>query len=92
MRNALIVAVSIMTVLAGCTTVAQQAAQMEQEADRMIQVYGPACEKLGFQTNTDPWRNCLLELSRQESVRYSPYYGPPFYYGSPFMHHPYRLR
>jgi hypothetical protein len=96
----LIVAVSIVILLVGCTTTAERAAKMEQEAVTMIQVYGPACEKLGFTVNTDSWRNCLIDLSRQEPVRYSSpyyygspfYYGPTIYYGPSFMHFPHRLR
>jgi hypothetical protein len=93
MRTSIVAAWSVI-LLVGCTTTAERAAQMEQEAATMIQVYGPACEKLGFTVNTDGWRNCLLDLSRQESARYSGpyYYASPFYYGPPFMHFPHRLR
>jgi hypothetical protein len=40
---------------------------MQAEVDEMIVVYGPACEKLGFQANTDPWRNCVLGLNAQKA-------------------------
>jgi len=53
--------------LAGCVTTAERAAQMQAEIDEMVTVYGPACEKLGFQPSTDPWRNCVLGLSSQKS-------------------------
>jgi hypothetical protein len=101
-----IVAVSIAAFLAGCATPtpAERAAQQAQEADRMLVVYGPACEKLGFQHNTDPWRNCVIGMSQKEAIdRYSnnafygpPYYSPlfyrPLYYGPPFFHQPYWVR
>ncbi|MEO7762514.1 MAG: hypothetical protein ABIS68_11465 [Casimicrobiaceae bacterium] len=51
----------------GCMTTADRAAQMQAEVDDMVAVYGPACEKLGFQQATDPWRNCVLGLSSQKS-------------------------
>ena len=40
---------------------------MEREIDKMIQVYGPACEKLGFQADSDQWRDCILRLSEKDS-------------------------
>lgn len=53
--------------LAGCATPAEQAARMEREMGRLVQVYGPACQKLGFQAETDPWRNCVLRLSERDT-------------------------
>ncbi len=38
--------------LAGCAT-------PEQRAERHIARYGPYCEKLGYQKNTDQWRSCI---------------------------------
>jgi hypothetical protein len=59
-------------VLAGCATPAERAAQMEREVDEMIVVYGPACERLGFRGDTDPWRECILRLAAKDSLeRYS---------------------
>ena len=34
---------------------------------RLVQVYGPACQKLGFQADSDPWRNCVLRLSERDT-------------------------
>jgi hypothetical protein len=108
-----IVTASIAAFLAGCaTTPAEQAAQKAQkkaqEADRMAVVYGPACEKLGFERDTDPWRNCVIGLSQKDAIaRYSnnafdspPFDSPPLdspaegppYYGPPFFHQPYWVR
>jgi len=63
--------------LAGCASPAQQAAVMEREMDRMIVVYGPACERLGFSKNTDAWRNCVLNLSNKDD--FEQYYAYPNY-------------
>ncbi|BCB25926.1 hypothetical protein SKTS_08120 [Sulfurimicrobium lacus] len=54
-------------VLGGCATPAQRAAQLQREVDEMITVYGPSCEKLGYKTDSDPWRDCILHLSAKES-------------------------
>jgi hypothetical protein len=81
-----IAAVLIAGFMVGCATPEQQAAQAEREAARMMQVYGPACEKLGFKSNTDPWRQCIIGLSQRDlNYRYSnnTFYGPP-YWGYPY--------
>ena len=41
--------------------------------EEMMTVYGPACERLGFQRDQDSWRNCILRLSAQEELRYRRY-------------------
>lgn len=67
-------AVVLVTALAGCAslTPAERAAQMQREVDEMIQVYGPACEKLGYKADTDPWRECVLKLDTAKNLeRYS---------------------
>jgi hypothetical protein len=83
-----IASVVIVAFLAGCTTTAEQAAQAEREVARMVQVYGPACEKLGFQRDTDSWRNCVINLSQKEEIRHynnSALRGPLFWrYPYPF--------
>jgi hypothetical protein len=60
----------LLALLAGCATVtpAERAAQMAQEVDEMIQVYGPACEKLGTRPDTDPWRTCILQLNAGKAM------------------------
>ena len=52
MRTSIAVILSIV-LLAACATPAEQAAMMNREVDRMIVVYGPACEKLGYKSDTD---------------------------------------
>lgn len=68
--------------LAGCATPAQQAAQMSREVDSMVQIYGPACDKLGYKNGTDAWRNCVLQLSMKDDYYRTPYpyYGPAYPY------------
>lgn len=74
-------------VLAGCATPAEQAAEAERDVERMMLVYGPACEKLGFKANTDPWRNCVIGLGQREATRQSnnAYYR----HAHPFWYRPY---
>jgi hypothetical protein len=62
--------------LVGCMTVDERAAQQEQKVDEMLAVYGPACAKLGFEGNSDPWRSCVLNLSSKDS--YDRYNRGPF--------------
>jgi hypothetical protein len=72
--------------LAGCaTTPAQEAARAQREVDRMIQVYGPACERLGYKSDTDQWRNCVIGLSAKDDLaRYADNYSMPF--AHPYWH------
>lgn len=51
MRAALI----IVAFLSGC------AISPEQRADSLIARFGPVCDRLGFDRNTDAWRNCVLQ-------------------------------
>jgi hypothetical protein len=67
MRRQLLILATLAALLCGCATTAERAAQMQAEIDDMVAVYGPACEKLGFQAGADPWRNCVLGLSAQKS-------------------------
>lgn len=61
-----------MLLLAGCAGLSpdERAALMTQEVEEMIQVYGPACEKLGYQADTDPWRECILKLDAAKNMEY----------------------
>lgn len=82
MRQLIIAAASAL-LLAGCTTPQERAARMQADMDRIIVEYGPACVRLGYQANSDQWRNCLLQLSTKDDiVRYgsTQFYG---YYGRP---------
>lgn len=64
----------LLLVLAGCATQAERAAQVQRDVEQMIQVYGPGCEKLGYKSDTDPWRDCVLRLAAKDSIdRYSRY-------------------
>lgn len=62
-------------ILAGCaTTNAERAERVNRDVDEMIEVYGPGCEKLGYQKDSDPWRSCVLQLSLKDSYeRYRNY-------------------
>ena len=59
---------AVILLLSGCATQAERAAAMQSEVDDMIKVYGPACEKLGYKNDTDPWRNCILHLATKDSL------------------------
>ncbi len=61
---------SVVLLLAGCATPAERAARMEAEVDEMIQVYGPACDKLGYKRDSDTWRDCVIRLNTAVEQRY----------------------
>jgi len=64
MRTLLYLATAVL--LTGCATPAERAAQVQREVEEMIQVYGPACERLGFRNDSDEWRNCILRLNARD--------------------------
>jgi hypothetical protein len=66
-------------VLAGCATPEQQAAEKRAEVTRMMQIYGPACDRLGYAANSDQWRSCVLQLATRDDIDR---YGHPHFYGS----------
>jgi hypothetical protein len=71
--------VIVMLFLFGCvSTPAERAAKQQQEVEQMIEVYGPACEKLGYKQDSDEWRGCVLHLAAQDDYkRYSEYNDRP---------------
>jgi hypothetical protein len=60
---------AVLVAVTGCATQAERAAAIQAQVDDMIKVYGPACEKMGFTKDTDPWRDCILRL-RAHDDRY----------------------
>lgn len=82
--------------LSGCATTPEQArANAEREAARLKQAHGQTCERLGYEIESDKWRDCLLELENQRLMQqqmmmdrmngYYPGYYSPFYY-APLCH------
>lgn len=57
--------------LTACVSPAERAARMQAEVEEMIQIYGPACEKLGYKRDDNPWRDCVIRLAAKEERRYS---------------------
>lgn len=53
----------VTVLLGGCATVAERTAQAERDMEMSLRIQGPACEKLGYQNGSDPWRDCVLRLS-----------------------------
>ena len=54
--------------LAACTTPQERALRQQAEMDRMIIEFGPACTRLGYVPNADPWRNCVIQLSTKDQI------------------------
>ena len=65
--RALILMASILC-LPGCTTPQEKALKQQAEMDRMVAEYGPACTQLGYATNSDPWRNCIVQLAARNGA------------------------
>ena len=70
MRTA--ITILMLGLLAGCVTQEQKTARAQQQVTEMIQTYGPACEKLGYQPNTDQWRSCILNLDSKDNAERTP--------------------
>jgi hypothetical protein len=62
-----IVMAALAAALGACATPAERAAAVQRDVEDMIQVYGPGCEKLGYRTDSDPWRDCVLRLATKDS-------------------------
>ena len=67
MRQLFIAAASAL-LLAACSTPQERSAKMQAEMDRILVEYGPACTRLGFEANSDQWRNCVLQLSTKGDI------------------------
>ena len=76
----IVIAGAIACVLAACSTPQERAAHKQAEVEQMMVIYGPACQRLGYTPNTDPWRSCILSLSAKDDLqRYGP--SPGYYPG-----------
>ena len=62
MRALILTAASAFCLL-GCATPQERAMKQQAEMDRMLVQFGPACTQLGYVTNSDPWRNCVVQLA-----------------------------
>ena len=73
--------------VAACSTPQERAAYKQAEVEQMMVVYGPACQRLGYTPNTDPWRSCVLQLNVQDDLQryqmstgYCGGYGPGYWH------------
>jgi hypothetical protein len=67
MRTLILTAVSVFWLL-GCTTPQETAIKQQAEIERMIVEYGPACTTLGYTMNSDPWRDCVVQLAARDDI------------------------
>ena len=67
-------AVALTLLLAGCATPEQRAEEM---AAYIAENYGATCVKLGYKTDTDAHRNCMLSMYNTDQVRFSGSWGTP---------------
>ena len=83
----------VVLVFAGCATNPQAEQQKAtQLMEYKIHVYGPACEKLGFNKDTDPWRECIQREYEQTQMMRQPYNYWDYPYMSPNYVRPYYHR
>jgi hypothetical protein len=73
-----------LAVLSACASnPAAEQARATQQMDYKMQVYGPACEKLGFAKDTDKWRECIQREYEQSIMRVQQF-NQPYPYWSPY--------
>lgn len=63
-----ITSLAVITFLAGCASEADLIALKQREVDEMVRIYGPACTRLGYQPDTNQWRDCVLRLGMKDSL------------------------
>ncbi|TFW02989.1 hypothetical protein E4K72_13300 [Oxalobacteraceae bacterium OM1] len=68
MRAIAFCCIAAAALLTACATPEQRAASHLSDVDQLVAEYGPACDKLGYARNSDPWRNCLLQLSTKDDL------------------------
>jgi hypothetical protein len=95
LHQSLLATLLALLLTACATTPEERAANAEREANRLKEEYGQACEKLGYQAETDKWRDCLLTMENQSLMQqqmmmnrldwYSPGFYSPYYY-APLCH------
>ena len=66
--RALILSAASVCCLLGCATPEEKALKQQAKMNRMITEFGPACVQLGYPANTDPWRNCVMQLAAKSEA------------------------
>lgn len=51
--------------LLAITALTTACATPEQQAQKTLNRYGPYCEKLGYQKNSDNWRDCIMKEQKR---------------------------
>lgn len=78
MRTLFLLAASAACLL-GCSTPQERALKQQADMERIMLEFGPACARLGFVPHSDPWRNCIIQLSVRDDIDR---YGPPSMVGA----------
>ncbi len=83
----------VLLLIAGCASNPQEEQRKASKLmEYKMQVYGPACEKLGFAKETDSWRDCVQREYEQTLILRQPYYYWDYPYMSPYYGRPYYRR
>jgi len=80
----------VVALLAGCASnPAAEQAQATKLMEYKIQVYGPACVKLGFEKDTNAWRECV-QREYEQTILYQQYqqyqWNYPYYWNRPYYY------
>jgi hypothetical protein len=89
--RAISVLVSLVVLSACASNPAAEQARATQQMAYKMQVYGPACEKLGFAKDTDKWRECIQREYEQSIMRIQQL-NTPYPYWSPYYDRSYLRR
>jgi hypothetical protein len=63
-----ITALTLLCFTTGCMTQQQRAAAVSRDVEDMMLVYGPGCERLGYKSDSDAWRECVLRLATKDQI------------------------
>jgi hypothetical protein len=85
----LLLAAMALAPMVGCATTSAEpepktAPVLEAEMVTMMERYGPACVRLGYEANSEGWRNCILVLSQRDSRDKKITPAPHYYHPAPF--------
>lgn len=86
-RAIYILGLSVLFTSCASDPIAQQK-QATKLMEYKVEVYGSACEKLGYEKNTNEWIECIQreyeqtlirQQQRLDSIYWNPYYMQPYY-------------
>lgn len=68
--RSMLASLRVLGLLFGCASQAERAAAVTRDVDDMVRVYGPGCERLGYKSDTDAWRDCVLRVATRDDIEW----------------------